>query len=243
MQIITNHRLIKRNARLGNIFNLVGLALMGVSIYFSFRGISGEITVGQFNLFLLTVLVGFIILQIGTYYGNRWGRSPRPDETLDRSLKGLGREYSLYHYTTPAYHLLIGPAGLWVMLPYHQAGRVTYEKKRWRLRGGGFLQTYLRIFGQESLGRPDLEAGAETGSIRRFLGRLLPAEAELPEVNALMVFLNPKIELHLEDAPIPAVHASRLKEFLREKAKGKPIAPETLEMIRKALPQPETERR
>ncbi|MEZ0395916.1 MAG: hypothetical protein ABWK53_05760 [Anaerolineales bacterium] len=243
MQIVTNHRLIKRNARLGNIFNLVGLALMGVSIYLSFRGISGAITVAQFNLFLLAVLVGFIILQIGTYYGNRWGRSPRPDELIDRALKGLGREYTIYHYTTPAYHLLLGPAGLWVLLPYHQAGRVTYEKKRWILRGGGFLQTYLRIFGQEGLGRPDLEARAETTSVRRFLARNLSEETSLPDVHALMVFLNPKVELRLDEAPLPAVQASRLKDFLRERAKGKPIAPEALEAIRNILPQPEAERR
>jgi hypothetical protein len=239
MQIITNHRLIKRNARLGNIFNLVGLALMGVSIYFSFRGVTGDITVSQFNLFLLAVLVGFIILQIGTYYGNRWGRRPRPDELIDRSLKGLGREYSVYHYSTPAYHLLVGPAGVWVLLPYHQAGQVTYANKRWRLRGGGFLQTYLRIFGQEGLGRPDLEAAAEVESIRRFLSRNLPEGTSLPEVKALMVFLNPKIELRVEEAPIPGLQADRLKDFLREQAKGKPIASASLEAIRKALPQPE----
>lgn len=239
MQIVTNHRLIKRNARLGSIFNLIGLALMGVSIYFSFRGISGEITVSQFNLFLVAVLVGFIILQIGTYYGNRWGRRPRPDELIDRALKGLGREYSLYHYSTPAYHLLVGPAGIWVLLPYHQTGRVSYEKKRWQLRGGGFLQTYLRIFGQEGLGRPDLEAGAEVESIRRFLSRHLPEEASLPEIKALMVFLNPQIELDVDGAPLPALPAGRIKDFLREQAKGKPIAPASLEVIRKALPQPE----
>lgn len=239
MQIITNHRLIKRNARLGNIFNLVGLALMGVSIYFSFRGISGEITVSQFNLFLLAVLVGFIVLQIGTYYGNRWGRRPRPDELIDRALKGLGREYSIYHYTTPAYHLLVGPAGIWVLLPYHQAGEVTYARKRWRLRGGGFLQTYLRIFGQEGLGRPDLEAGAEVESIRRFLSRNLPEGASLPDVKAMMVFLNPNVELHVDEASLPALPASRLKDFLRDQAKGKPIAPESLEAVRSVLPRPE----
>ncbi len=92
------------------------------------------------------------------YYGNRWGRSPRPDELIDKGLKGLGREYTIYHYVTAASHLLVGPAGVWTLMPYYQSGKIVYEKKRWKSRGGGFIQSYLRLFGQENMGRPEIES-------------------------------------------------------------------------------------
>ncbi len=87
--------------------------------------------------------------QIGMFFSNRWGRSPRPDEQLDSGLKGLPNEDTIYHYVTPASHLYVGSAGIWVLLPLHQRGRVTYQKNRWKISGGGFMQGYLSIFGQE----------------------------------------------------------------------------------------------
>ena len=240
MNVVTNHKLIKRNRTIGNVANVAGIVILGAGAFFSFRGTSAtEINPLSLNLLLVAMLVGFIIIQVGAYYMNRWGRSPRPDELIDKGLKGMGREYTVYHYTTPAYHFLLGPAGLWVIVPYHQPGKVTYAKKRWRIRGGGAMQSYLRLFGQEGLGRPDLESGAEADSIKRYLSRILPEGTELPTVKAMLLFLNPKVELELEDAPLPAMLLKDLKDFLREQAKGKPVSAATLDAIREALPKPE----
>jgi hypothetical protein len=240
MNIVTNHKLIKRNRTIGNVANVAGIVILGAGAFFSFRSTTAaEVNPMSLNLLLVAMLVGFIIIQVGAYYMNRWGRSPRPDELIDKGLKGMGREYTVYHYSTPAYHFLLGPAGLWVIVPYHQPGKVTYAKKRWRIRGGGAMQNYLRIFGQEGLGRPDLESGAETDSITRYLSRTLPEGNELPPVKSMLLFLNPKVELELEDPPIPALLLKDLKDFLREQAKGKPVSATTLEAIRQALPKPD----
>ena len=88
---------------------------------------------------LVALLVGFTLTQIGMYMGNRYGRKPRPDEKLDAGLKGLPGEFTMYHYTTPASHLLVGPAGVWLLMPYHQRGKVAFKKNRWQMSGGGFL--------------------------------------------------------------------------------------------------------
>ncbi len=152
MKIIKNEKLIKRNAKIGQYTSLGALAVLGIGMYISFT---------QPDLFvwaLGALLVGFTLTQVGMYFGNRWGRSPRPDEKLDAGLKGLTKDYSMYHWTTPIAHLLVGPAGVWVLIPYHQRGQVTYRKNRWKMSGGGFLQNYMRLFGQEGIGRPDLEA-------------------------------------------------------------------------------------
>ncbi len=87
-----------------------------------------------FTYSLIALLLGFTLTQIGMSMGNKFGRSPRPDEKLDAGLKGLQNEFVMYHYTTPASHLLVGPAGVWVVKPYHQRGQVEFKKNRWHMQ-------------------------------------------------------------------------------------------------------------
>ena len=230
MQIIKNEKLIKRNAKIGQYTSLGALVVLGVGMYISFK---------QPELFVWAVgalLLGFTLTQVGMYFGNRWGRSPRPDEKLDSGLKGLHKDFNIYHWTTPVAHLLVGPAGVWVLIPYHQRGQVTYRKNRWKMSGGGFLQNYMRLFGQEGLGRPDLEAEAEINSIHKLLAKEMDEE-EIPEINAALVFTTDGVEIEAEEAPIIALPLKKLKDFMRNKAKEKPISLEKLEKVKAILPE------
>lgn len=228
MKIVINHRLVRRNARIGQVTTLAALVVLAVATYLAFR----HIELFVYTLFLM--VVSLLLTQIGLYFGSRWGRSPRPDQVLDRSLKGLGREYAIYHYLTPASHLLVGPAGVWALLPYPSAGVVTWERGRYRQRGGGFLAAYLRFFGQDSIGRPDLEARSEIDLTQRFFRRALDG-MEVP-VQAALVFYHPAARVEVQDAPFPVFLAKDLKDFLRKRAKEKPLSPAILEAIRSVLP-------
>jgi hypothetical protein len=228
MQIITNEQLIKRNARIGQVTSIAGLGVLVGGMIISFT--RPEL----FAWSLVALLVGFALSQIGIYFGNRWGRRPRPDEVLDVSLKGLDNNYTLYHYSTPTTHLLVGPAGVWVLLPKSQRGRFVYEKGRWRQKGGGILQAYLRIFAQEGLGRPDLEAPVEIASVNKWLKDQLPEE-EIP-VEALVVFTNDNAEIEeSEESELAVVHAKKLKDFIRKEAKSKPISLPMVKTVQDAL--------
>ena len=229
MKIVKNEKLIKRNSKIGQYTSLGALVVLGIGMYISFT--RSELFVWA----LAALLVGFTLTQIGMYFGNRWGRSPRPDEKLDAGLKGLPRGFVIYHWTTPVAHLLVGPAGIWVLMPYHQRGQVTYRKNRWKMSGGGFLQNYMRLFGQEGLGRPDLEAEAEINSLRKSLAAEME-DGEIPEINAALVFTADGIDIDAEDAPMPALTLKRLKEFMRNKAKEKPISATELEKVKAVLP-------
>src|SRR5215510_15717854 len=162
MKIIKNEKLIKRNNRIGGMVTIAALLVLGGGMFLSFRNPTDP---RMFSYSLAALVGGFILTQIGIHMGNRWGRSPRPDESLDASLKGLPGDYSIYHYVTPASHLLVGPSGAWVLLPYSQRGVVTYTKNRWRVGQGGFLQAYMSLFGAGSIGRPDLEAEGDVYSV------------------------------------------------------------------------------
>jgi hypothetical protein len=233
MKIINNEKLIKRNSIIGQWTSIGALLILGGGMYLSFSNPSNP---NMVTYSIIALVFGFILTQIGMYMGNRWGRSPRPDEKIDAALKGLPGDYTLYHFMTPASHLLVGPAGVWTLLPYRQRGVVTYTKKRWRVGNGGFLQAYMSIFGQEGIGRPDLEATGEIAGLTRLFRKNL-GEGELPALQAALVFLNDEVDLQVGDAPLPAIKIKQLKDFMRQKAKDKPISATQLAAIKSALPE------
>lgn len=217
MKIITNEKLIKRNGILGQIATFGGLLVLVGGMYISIK----YPTFAGFAW--VALLIGFALSQIGLYFGNRWGKHPRPDELIDLGLKGLNDQFSMYHYTTPASHLLVGPTGLWVIMPYYQVGKIVYKKGRWKQMGGSFMQRYLRAFAQEGMGRPDIEAPAEADAITRFLKKKFPDES-FPEPHTVLVFTNDKVELEVDDAPIPTIPIKKLKDTIRKAAKENPLS-------------------
>jgi len=233
MKIIKNEKLIKRNGIIGQWTSIGALVVLGGGMYLSFANPANPQMV-TYSIFAL--VGGFILTQVGMYMGNRWGRSPRPDEKMDAGLKGLPGDYTIYHFVTPASHLLVGPAGVWILLPYRQRGVVKYTKNRWRVGNGGFLQAYMSIFGQEGIGRPDLEASGEAAAVQRLLLKQVN-EGELPPLQAALVFMNDEVDLQVEDAPLPALKIKQLKDFMRQRAKEKPLSQLQLTAIKSALPE------
>jgi len=232
MNIISNDTLIKRNARLSQIAMIAGLVVLGGGMFISFRFTDAR----YFYLTLLALLLGFILSQVGIYFANHFGRHPRPDESLNTALKGLDGKYTLYHYMTPLPHLLIGPAGIWILMPRNQKGRITFYKGRWRQTGGNW---YLKIFAQEGLGRPDIDTSTEVDKLTKYLKENLPEGASLPTIQTALVFTDPKVVLDIpEDAQPPAqtVTADKLKETIRKSAKSKAINPQQIQLITDLFP-------
>ena len=216
MIIVRNQRLIKRNKRIGNISGLLSIVVLGVGMYISFQ--YQELIVYS----LIALVVGFTLSQLGIFYTNRFVKSPRPAEDLDAALKGLDDQYALYHYQSPVDHLLVGPAGLWMLFSYPQKGKVTYNEKRsrWMKSGGNF---YLRIFGHETIGRPDQDLKHGQQRLRKELMKI--PELEMPEIKAALVFSNPWTEVEADNAPVPTLHARQLKKLIRKEAKGDTTLP------------------
>lgn len=224
MKIIKNEKLINRNGKIGQWTSLAALIVLGAGMYISFA--KPEL----FFYSIVCLVVGFIMTQVGMYMGGRWGRSPRPDEKIDAGLKGLQNEFNLYHYSTPVSHLLVAPSGVWILLPYHQGGKIAYAKNRWRLSGGGFMQAYMRIFGQENLGRPELDAESEVQTLQKFFKKNMD-EASVPEIKPILVFTDDNVEVEVGDSPIAAMKLKQLKEFLRQGAKNRALSTMQIEQI------------
>ncbi len=228
MRIVKNEKLIKRNAKIGQYTSLGALVVLAAGMYISLR---------RQDLFIYAIfalVLGFGMTQVGMYFANRWGRSPRPDEQLTKALKGLPGDTVLYHYVTPVPHLLVGPAGIWILQTYHQRGKVTYWRNRWRLSGGGFMQTYMRIFGQEGIGRPELDIARETDSLKRYLSKSME-EQEIPEIHSALVFTSDEMEVDTDGAPSPALKLKQLKEFVRQRAKERLGAPLVMDRVKAVI--------
>jgi hypothetical protein len=230
MKIIKNEKLITRNSKIAQWMSLGALGVLGLGMYLS---------IARPELFaysLVCLVVGFIMTQVGMYMGNRWGRSPRPYEKIDAGLKGLHSEFHLYHFASPVSHLLVGPAGVWVLLPYHQGGKVYFEKNRWKNKGGGFFAGYMRIFGQEGLGRPDLEAETEVEIVQKFFRKNMGDENAIPEVKAALVFTHDNVEVEANDSPLPAMKLKQLKEFMRQMSKNRALSSAQIAQITNLFP-------
>lgn len=224
MKIIKNEKLIERNGKIGQYISIGALVVLGAGMFISLRKPE------WFTYSIICLVVGFVMTQVGMYMGNRWGRSPRPDEKFDAGLKGLHSEFNMFHYSSPVSHMIVGPSGVWVLLPYHQKGKVSYKKNRWKMSGGGFLQGYMRIFGQESLGRPEIDAENEVQTLIKFFTKKLDGSFT-PEVKPILVFTSDEVEIEANESPIPALSLKQLKEFMRQGGKNRTLSALQIQQI------------
>ena len=228
MRVITNEKFIARNARLGKWASMAALIILAAGVYLTFA--RPDLVVWTF----VALIVGFLLSQVGIYFSSRWAKPPRIDQQITKALKGLGREYTLYHYSTPASHLLIGPAGIFLFIPRYQRGKITYSKGKWRQHGGPLLW-YLRLFAQEGIGRPDLEIDAEVKAVRKAVEAILDDVDELPPITPILVFTNPQAEVDAPDAPVPTLKIDELKKFLKPYLKSRKLTSEQLKRLRNAF--------
>ncbi len=206
MKLVLNEKLIKRNKTIGNITSIIGIAILAVGLILNFNPTPTK-TLISFG----ALIVGFIISQISTYYVSRFGRQPRFDEIITENLKKLDDGYTLYVYNSPIPLLLVGPHGLWIPTPITASGEIYYDKK-WKQRGGGFL---MKLFGQENLGRPEVEVQVNEKDIHKLLEKHLEKD-EFPPIQSILVSMHPKATIgNVDDAPIPVVQTDALRRIIR----------------------------
>jgi hypothetical protein len=206
---IDNPGFIIRRRRIGNIGTWGGMITLIGGMVITF------VDPKRLDLSYGALLVGFILITLGTTFTNRWGRIPPPDEAVDALLKGLDDKYTIVHFRLGAEHVLLSPSGLVVLYPKYEHGQISYDGKRWHQTG---VSKVGQLFGVEALGNPVLDAAAEANSLEGRLRKILKDEV-IPEIRPIILFLNERTQVEAEGSPIPAVHASKIKEFIRRMPK------------------------
>ena len=235
MKFSINEKLIKRNKSITQ-YSLYGaIALIGVGLLLTLTNSKNENLTTYLSY--LVLLPAYILMQVNAMMIHKWGRSPREDEIVTNALKGLDNRYSLYHYTTPISHLLVGPSGFWIINAFHQQGNITYDEKRKKYiqkGGGNFLS---KIFALDALS--DIER--ESNKQRQLLGKYLQDinVRDRPEGSVANVFYHRDVKVDAKNAPEIIIHINKLKDIIRQKGKTTPIKNELIEKLKSKLPETE----
>ncbi len=248
MKVYRNLSVIRSKEKRGRQVTLIGLGILFLGLLASFipnwyplePGMQPEPGIlGFFQRYWTFIsfgalALGFIASNIGSYYINRFAarRWPgqkqiaRPDEMLERSLKGFDDKYSLFLWSlSQSNYLLVGPSGVYALNVKGDKGKVTVEGDRWREAFS--IGRLFTSFTREGLGNPAREVQEDTEKIRELLrqgdaaGKLSVDSASVP-VQGVVVFINPEISLNIVNPTVPVMEASELKKFLREN-KSRPL--------------------
>jgi len=233
MKISNNYPLIKKYKKISQIVLYSSLVLLVIGLIWSFTG--ADIT--QYTLAYAILIPAYLLVQISIYLANKWGRSPRPDEIIEQSLKGLNDQYTLYNYNTGVSHLLVGPAGIWIIKPYYQFGTISFnsDKNRYEQKGGANF--IAKLFGQEGLTdilRESKNAFHDFDAFNK--KRNLNIDIKPKVVN---VFYSEKADVIAKNAPEATIHANKLKDMVRSQAKTLALKDEKINQIRQQLPDPD----
>ena len=235
MKIYRNLTQIKKKETNGRRFSLGGLAILFVGLLASFvpswispeqpiqPGIIGFLQQYWSWISFAALAIGFMLASIGSYYINRFARRrwpgsrlfERPDEVLERAMKGFDDKYSYFAMSLPVGYALAGPNGITVFAVRSDKGRVVVNGDKWR-EPFSFGRIFT-IFAREGVGNPAADLEDQKQKIRQLLGQTTD-DPQAP-IEGVAIFLNQEIQLDLTNPTVPALRADQLKDYVRARAK------------------------
>jgi len=206
MRIVMNKKRVKRNRRLATItFLLTLVVLVGGFIVINLPLFTDQAPNAWFVLlqaFLLPVAFLFTITSVRLT--NTWARQPYPNEAINEGLKGISKKSIVYHYHhAPAEHVLIAPQGIFAIVTRWHKGEHINKGGDWKTKRS-FLGRFASLIRMDGIGNPTADAERAADHVRKMLDKAAP-DAEV-EVQPLVVFLDPKAELDLEDTEVPVLY-------------------------------------
>jgi hypothetical protein len=214
MRIVRNTAYVQRRRRMARLSALGGFLLLVSTFFLAFRP----------SLVLIAyalLLVGFVIFNFGMQQLGKWSRNPRNDVLLDDRLQPSGDKkttplsdrYVIVHYgqvgKRVVEHLLVYPGGVLILTAKELSGLVYGREGRWRKKSGGLTRFFA--FSGPQLGNPSLETDQNIAAVE---GVLAAEEFEV-DVSGAIVFLNPLVELDIEEPDYPSLRGDELLTFVR----------------------------
>ncbi len=214
MKIISNDKKISRNSTIGFWSSLASPALL---LFSAFKILNNP---ASFQKIIPIFAIGIILYQVSISF-RKYGR--RSDRKFNKILSKLDNKYSIFQFKSPVPHLLVGPAGIWILLPKYAKGLITFKqkRKRWKLKRELFIDKIL-FFMSEGLGRPDNEILRQADVLDYHLQKKWDRKDNI-QVNAVIVIMHEKSKIQKDKYPIPTIHINKLRGFLRDKEKENKI--------------------
>jgi hypothetical protein len=255
MKIYRNASEIRSKEALGRRLSLIGLGILFIGLLSSFiptwfpPSTDPAVVVSAPVQFLqkywtwisfAALPLGFIFASFGSYFINRFARRrwpgiktvARPDEVLERNMKGFDDKYAYFAWSLPANHVLVGPSGITVLAVRSDRGKVTVQGDRWREPFN--MGRFFTVFAREGVGNPAVELEGQIGKLRALLEQApLPkgeSAANIP-IEPVAVFLNPEMQITLEKPSVTVLRADQLKDYLRRRTKEVKVSPATMRAV------------
>ena len=220
MRIVTNKKLARRNRKLTNymFFGTFGALILGF-IVINASLFTGDVP-DSLTLFVQSAVlpIAFILTIVSVRMTNLWARSPRPEKAIQDGLKGLSNKSILYnYYHFPARHVLICPQGVFAIV-------TRWHDQEFTVRGGAFrshrnlISKFFSLIRFDGVGKPFRDANFARQEVERSLEEIAPEV----DVHPIIVFVDPRAQLHFEDeVETPVLFADpkkkpNLKDYLRD---------------------------
>lgn len=252
MKLYRNRMEIRRKESLGRRLSLTGLGILLIGLLASFvpSWIPPEsqptsapaIFLQQYWAWISFVALplGFLFASFGSYFVNRFARRrwpgiktiSRPDEMLERAMKGFDDKYAYFAWSLPANHVLVGPHGIMVFALRSDRGKVTVQGDRWREPFG--LGRFFMVFAREGVGNPALELQDQIRKLRALVDQAPVSAGESAAavpIEPVALFLNPEMQITLENPSMAVLRPDQLKDYVRRRAKEAKIPPATLRAV------------
>lgn len=228
MYIYTNEAKLKKNKNISKWTTIAAFVIL-------IAGAVAAFSPKYITLSFIALILGFVMSQVSISFTSKWGREPSNDAIFNVKLKGLSDNFSIYHYMDPVDHLLVGTAGTFILMPYFQGGEIGWDenKQRWTQKKANF---FMKLFGQENIGRPDQECAANLAGVRDYF---ISRGIDFPEdkIHPVLVFINPQTKiLENQNFKYDTIPLGQLKKTIANYAKTDRLDPAFIDEITDKLP-------
>ena len=228
MYIYTNEAKLKKNKNISKWTTIAAFVIL-------IAGAVAAFSPKYITLSFIALILGFIMSQVSISFTSKWGREPSNDAIFNVKLKGLSDNFSIYHYMDPVDHLLVGTAGTFILMPYFQGGEIGWDenKQRWTQKKANF---FMKLFGQENIGRPDQECAANLAGVRDYF---ISRGIDFPEdkIHPVLVFINPQTKiLENQNFKYDTIPLGQLKKTIANYAKVDRLDPAFIDEVTDKLP-------
>jgi hypothetical protein len=241
MRVVTNTRLAKRNRQWAQYLFFASFGLLILGLFVTNRQLLADQSA---NLLLDVILptavlpLAFIMTIVSVRMTNLWARQPRPESAIEEGLKGIPPKTTLFnYYHFPARHVLICPAGVFAIATRFQDGIYSCHGDVWRTSRKSLVSRLASLFRFDGVGNPTSDALRAAEHVQS----IMKSVSIDVEVKPLVVFVDPRVTLNIQDPVVPVCHSSTkhpfsLKDYLYTLGKDRkfPLSQEQIDAFAKA---------
>jgi hypothetical protein len=219
MHVIVNQKLVSSRVKLASAAHLTALAVFAVGLFVSWS--NPEPTMEQMAGAYAAIIIGLVLYNAGQFFLRRFGPRSRADGVIARTLKGLDRRYTLLAFPSTKLPdtILVGPAGIQVIVARAHGGAIACRANRWHRDPGTGLKRLTGLFGGTPFGDPSQDTSKGIARVRQRLEQRGIAESQQPPVDGVIVFTNPAAKLRIDGCSYPVTTLKGLRSNVRG-AKG-----------------------